>query len=183
MRKKVILDIDPGIDDAIAIALALQPPELELLGITTVAGNTYVDKAARNALRVLNYLGRKDIPVFLGSEHLLVRDPKVATLIHSSDGFGDCNIHHTTLKAKNGEIDFILKCREEEKAKITIVATGPLTNIAKLILVDNSLVKRLNESVIMGGAYGLTKYGFGNVTPVSEFNFYRPKKLTKERAY
>ncbi len=173
--KKVILDTDPGIDDALAITLLLNSPEIEVLAITTVAGNTTVDKTTRNALRVLEVLKRRDVPVARGSEKPLIRELVTGEVYHGSDGLGDTGMFPEPTQrpvdkdASELIADLVLS---EPPYSVTLVAIGPLTNVAKAMLTRPEVAKRLKEVVIMGGCYGLTPYAYGNVTPVSEFNFY-----------
>jgi len=174
MKKKVILDMDPGIDDALAILLAFRSPELEILGITTVSGNVHASKGAINALRTLNILKIKDVPVYVGQSKPLLRPLETIEWIHGLDGLGDANITMPSRKPKeNSGVRFIADTIMNSKPdEITLIATGPLTNIAAALLLEPGLAKRVKGLVIMGGAYGLTPYGVGNMTPVSEFNIY-----------
>ncbi|MEM2896369.1 MAG: nucleoside hydrolase [Candidatus Bathyarchaeia archaeon] len=180
MSKKVILDVDPGIDDALAILLAYRSPELEILGITTVSGNVHVSKGAINALRTLEAIKAKDTPVYIGQDKPLLRKLETAEWVHGSDGLGDANIPMPSRKPNRGGVKFIIETIMNSKPnEITLIATGPLTNIAVAIILEPDLVKRVKELVIMGGAYGLTPYGTGNVTQVSEFNAYTDPEAAK----
>ncbi len=173
--RKVVLDTDPGIDDALAIALLLNSSEVEVLAITTVAGNTTADKTTRNALRILEVLKRRDVPVARGSEKPLVRELVTGEVYHGSDGLGDTGMFPEPTQRPVGKdaseliVDLVLG---EPPHSVTLVAIGPLTNVAKAVLRCPEIAKRLREVVIMGGCYGLTPYAYGNATPVSEFNFY-----------
>ncbi len=182
MKKNVILDMDPGIDDALAILLAFRSPELNVLGITIVSGNVHASKGAINALRTLNVLKiKEDIPVYIGKDKPLLRPLITAEWIHGSDGLGDANIPMPSKKPKeeNG-IKFIVDTiMNSKKDEITLIATGPLTNIATALLIESNLAKRVKELILMGGAFGLTPYGIGNATPVSEFNFYTDPEAAK----
>ncbi|MCX8193609.1 MAG: nucleoside hydrolase [Nitrososphaeria archaeon] len=174
MRRKVILDMDPGIDDALAILLACNSPELEVLGISIVSGNVHAEKGAVNALRTLEFLDRVDIPVYIGQKKPLLREHVSAEEIHGADGLGDAGIpmpHREPEKKKGVEfiIDTIMSYSPRE---ITLIATGPLTNIALALLLEPEVTTRIRDLIIMGGAYNVTQFGFGNATPVSEFNIY-----------
>ncbi|MEM3754425.1 MAG: nucleoside hydrolase [Candidatus Bathyarchaeia archaeon] len=180
MKKKVILDVDPGIDDALAILLASHSHELEILGITTVSGNVHVSKGAINALRTLEAIKAKDVPVYIGQDKPLLRKLETAEWVHGSDGLGDANIPMSSKKSNKGGVKFIIDTVMNSKPnEITLIATGPLTNIAMALLLEPNIVKRVKELIIMGGAYGLTPYGIGNATQVSEFNIYTDPEAAK----
>ncbi len=173
--------MDGGIDDALALILALRSPELEVAGITAVSGNVPVEQAATNALRVVELLGRNDVWVARGLANPLVRDPIRATDFHGKDGLGDSNLPSPSLRSRTESALTLIK-REIEgvgRKRLSIVATGPLTNLAAVINEDPSIARRLDDVVIMGGAYGLTEYGFGNETPVAEFNIYSDPEAAK----
>jgi len=182
MNRKVILDMDPGIDDALAILLAFRSSELDVLGITIVSGNVHASKGAINALRTLNVLKiEEDIPVYIGQDKPLLRPLITAEWIHGSDGLGDVNIPIPSRKPKEGSgVKFIIDTiMNSKQSKITLIATGPLTNIATALLLEPKIAKRVKELILMGGAFGLTPYGIGNATPVSEFNFYTDPEAAK----
>ena len=178
MAKAVVLDMDPGIDDALAIMLALNSPELEVLGITAVSGNVHVDKSSVNALRVLETMGDMDIPVYRGAATPLVKELVTAEWVHGEDGLGDAGLPMPMRKPLEGAVKFLVDTLTSER-NVTIVATGPLTNIAHTLLIEPTLAKHLKQLIIMGGAYGLTPYGYGNETPVSEFNIYVDPEAAK----
>ncbi len=169
---KIILDMDPGIDDAIAIILACKSPELEILGLTTVGGNVSLEKTTRNALRILEFLGRTDIPVIPGMKGPIFGELRTAEFVHGQDGLGDVDLPEPSLRPAGGHaVDFIReKVKTEGQGEVSIVATGPLTNIAMALLLEPELAKRLSSIVIMGGAYGTTPWGYGNESPRAEFN-------------
>lgn len=173
MAKKVILDMDPGVDDALAIILALKSPEVEVLGITTVAGNVKVEKTTANALKVVELLDR-EVPVVPGFHKPLLRRLETAVHFHGADGLGDSNLPLPKLRVQKGHaVDFLEKTVLEHPSRtIDLVATGPLTNVAIALLKSPDLGKRLNQIVSMGGAFRLTKYGHGNCSQVAEFNIY-----------
>ncbi len=158
----ILLDCDPGHDDAIALLLALASPELELRGVTTVAGNQTLEKTTANAIRVLDFAGRNDVPVARGADRPLLRDPFVAAYVH-----GDTGLDGPDLPPPQREpiaqhaVDFL----KEHVDGATLVPVGPLTNVA-LLLAQHPQAKP-KRIVLMGGAIGL-----GNVTPAAEFNIW-----------
>jgi purine nucleosidase len=173
--------MDGGIDDALAIILALKSPELEVAGITAVSGNVPVEQATINGLRVIELLDRSDVWVAQGLENPLLRDPIRATSFHGIDGLGDSNLPLPKLiRAKKPALDAIVETLGSSKQKSTsIICTGPLTNIAALLTEFPDAKKMIEEIVMMGGAYSITKYGSGNETPVAEFNIYSDPEAAK----
>ncbi|RLG46853.1 MAG: hypothetical protein DRN92_04450 [Thermoproteota archaeon] len=173
MRKKVILDMDPGIDDAIAILLACRSPELEILGITTVGGNVPLELTTKNALRMLEFVGAENIPVYAGMRGPIFGELRTAEFVHGQDGIGDVNLPEPSKKpAKGHAVDFIRKeVMEKNPGEISIVATGPLSNVAMALLLEPEIARRLSSIVIMGGAYATTPWGYGNESPRAEFNY------------
>ena len=163
-----LIDCDPGHDDAIAILLALGSPEIELLGITTVAGNQTLEKTTANAIRVLEAVGRTDIPVAAGAERPLVRERRVAAEVH-----GETGLDGPDLPPARGQpvpahaVDFLAERILGGAEAVTLVPTGPLTNIALLLARHPDVQPRIERIVLMGGAIGL-----GNVTPAAEFNIW-----------
>lgn len=172
MRKKIILDMDPGIDDAIAILLACRSPELEILGITTVGGNVPLELTTKNALRMLEFVGAENIPVYAGMRGPIFGELRTAEFVHGQDGIGDVNLPEPSKKpAKGHAVDFIRKeVMEKNPGEISIVATGPLSNVAMALLLEPEIARRLSSIVIMGGAYATTPWGYGNESPRAEFN-------------
>ncbi|MEV8143769.1 nucleoside hydrolase [Specibacter sp. NPDC078709] len=167
--KHIILDTDPGVDDAVAILLACASESIELHGVTTVGGNVGIDAVTANALAVLELAGRPDIPVYRGADRSLSRETQRKSLAHGDDGLGGCR-PALSEDAKPSEIDavtFLTTHVRENPGTITIVAIGPLTNIAAAIQADPSFAGNVKEVVLMGGAEGT-----GNVTPSAEFNFW-----------
>lgn len=173
--------MDGGIDDALALILALRSPELEVAGIAAVSGNVPVEQAVTNALRVVELLDRSDVWVAKGLANPLIRDAVRATGFHGRDGLGDSNLPPPKTHPHNrNALDVI--SQEIASAKhneLSLVATGPLTNIAALFTKDPDAAKNLADLVIMGGAYGVTQYGIGNETPVAEFNIYSDPEAAK----
>jgi len=178
LQKNAIIDCDVGIDDALAIMLALGSSELRISAITTVCGNAEVDKTSKNALKVLEAFNVTDIPVARGHGQPLKRELYTAGYVHGSDGLGDSNIPESTLKLDpRHAVDVILD--EVRKGGVHLVCLGPLTNLASALVKRPQLSSELEDVTIMAGAFGLTPYGFGNVTPVSEFNVYVDPEAAK----
>jgi inosine-uridine nucleoside N-ribohydrolase len=158
----ILLDCDPGHDDAIALLLALASPELELRGVTTVSGNQTVDKTTANALKVLELAGRADVPVAAGADRPLVRERFVAAYVHGESGLDGPELPEpTTEPAAQHAVDFLA----EHAAGATLVAVGPLTNVG--LLLARHPGARPERVVVMGGAIAE-----GNVTPAAEFNIW-----------
>jgi len=161
MTIPIVLDCDPGHDDAIALLLALASPELELLGVTTVHGNQTLDKTTENALRVLELVGRTDIPVARGADRPLVRELHVAAHVHGESGLDGPALPAATAEPlAQSAVDFLV---EHAAADVVVAAVGPLTNIA-LALDAGMQPQRI---VLMGGAIAE-----GNMTPAAEFNIW-----------
>lgn len=178
MPKDIIIDCDVGIDDALAIMFALGSKELRLRAVTTVCGNADVQKTSKNALKVLEAFDAVDIPVARGSDRPLKRQLHTASHVHGSDGLGDSNLPESRLKLDpRHAVDLIIE--EAKPGNLHLVCTGPLTNLASALTRAPQIVEELREVTIMGGAFGLTPYGFGNVTPVSEFNAYVDPEAAK----
>jgi purine nucleosidase len=164
--RKVILDCDPGIDDACAIAFACGHPGLDLRGVTTVAGNVGLRQTTANALSVLEFAGFPDVPVAAGSPVPLLRPALDALRVHGESGLGHARLPPPRARPLDvGATDLILDAIGTSPGEITLVATGPLTNIALAVRRQPSLVSQVAEFVIMGGSAGR-----GNVTAAAEFN-------------
>jgi purine nucleosidase len=164
--KKIIIDCDPGIDDALALVLAHGHPELDLLGITTVAGNVGLDHTTDNALRIRDFLGMRDVPVVPGSPGPLVRAAIHARQVHGASGLGAARLPAASCGPADGHaVDFLAGAIGAEPGQVTLIATGPLTNIALALRRYPDLVSQVSDFVIMGGSAGR-----GNVTPAAEFN-------------
>ena len=168
MSVPLLIDCDPGHDDAIAILLALASPEIDVLGITTVAGNQTLEKTTANALRVLEFVGRADVPVAAGADRPLVRDPFVAAYVH-----GESGLEGPELPAPVGSpveehaVDFLAARIAAAGERVTVVPVGPLTNVALLLARFPQVAERIERIVLMGGAIAE-----GNVTPAAEFNIW-----------
>jgi purine nucleosidase len=163
---RVILDCDPGIDDALAIAFACGHPGLDLTGLTTVSGNVDLAKVTRNALSVLELAGRPDVPVVAGSGQPLLRPPLEFRSVHGESGLGAAELPPARARAASGHaVDFLIDRMGTAQGEITLVATGPLTNIALALRREPRLAGWVRDFVIMGGSAGR-----GNVTPAAEFN-------------
>ncbi|MBL0627406.1 pyrimidine-specific ribonucleoside hydrolase RihA [Aeromonas jandaei] len=168
MALPVILDCDPGHDDAIALILALASPELKVLAVTTSAGNQTPDKTLNNALRILTLLGRDDIPVAAGAPKPLARELIIADNVHGESGLDGPKLPDPAFapQAMTG-IELMARCLRESAEPVTLVPTGPLTNIALLLAAHPELKSKIARIVLMGGAAGA-----GNWTPAAEFNIY-----------
>jgi pyrimidine-specific ribonucleoside hydrolase len=165
---RIILDCDPGHDDAIALMLALGSPEVEVLGVTTVSGNQTVAKTTANAIRVLDHLGRDDIPVSAGAERPLVREGCAAANVHGESGLDGPDLPPPARPPEpEHAIDWIAKTLSAEDSAATLVATGPLTNVALFLARYPALEAKVARIVLMGGAIAE-----GNVTPAAEFNIW-----------
>ncbi|MDM0445493.1 nucleoside hydrolase [Clostridium perfringens] len=167
-KRKVIIDCDPGIDDALAIILALKSKEIEVIGITTVSGNVESVQGVKNALKVLKLLGRLDIPVYLGESKPIKRELVTAQDTHGEDGLGETFLEEVSSEyiRENG-VDFILNTLKNQE-NVSIIALGPLTNLYRAIEKDSETFHRVKEIVSMGGAYK----SHGNCSPVAEFNYW-----------
>ncbi len=169
MSRKIIIDCDPGQDDAVALFLAMaSPAELELAGISTVAGNVPLELTQRNARLVCDIAGRPDIPVYAGCDRPLQRDPITAENIHGKTGIDGIEVYEpeTPLQEQHA-VEFIVNTlRNSAREKVTLVPTGPLTNIAKAISTAPEVLESIEEIVLMGGAMRES----GNRSPSAEFN-------------
>ncbi len=169
-KKKIIIDTDPGHDDAIALMLAILSKELKVLGITTVAGNVPLELTTINALKICDLLHNKEIEVFSGAEKPLKRKLITAEHVHGKTGLdGPYLPEPISKKNRDNAHDFIINSLEKFDSKtITICALGPLTNIAKVIVEKPHIAKKIKEIILMGGSF----FEGGNITPVSEFNIF-----------
>jgi len=166
--RKVLLDCDPGIDDAFAIAFGCGHPGLELCGITTVAGNVGLDRTTHNALAVLEFLGHGGVPVAAGSPAPLLRPFEDAHTVHGTSGLGAARLPEPRGRPVDTHaVDFLIERIARAPGELTLVATGPLTNVALAVRRYPPLVTQVADFVIMGGSAGR-----GNVTPAAEFNIW-----------
>lgn len=164
----VILDTDPGIDDALAILLALASPEIELLAVTVTGGNCPLDQGVRNALSVLE-LAHADVPVIPGVAVPLLRPPLTAPETHGDSGLGRAQLPPPRRPpADEHAVDYLVRTLMQAVQPVTLVAVAPLTNLALAIRREPRIVERVREVIIMGGAFDVP----GNTTPLAEFNIY-----------
>src|ERR1700722_14152014 len=165
LPQKIILDCDPGIDDAMAIAFAVGSADIELVGITTVAGNVGLDKTTANALRLLDFFGAAAVPVTAGAAAPLARPAITAEHVHGADGLRGLQLPPGGQPRPGHAVDYIIDTVLASPGEITLVAVGPLTNIALALRREPALAASVRDFVIMGGS--TTR---GNVTPAAEFN-------------
>jgi inosine-uridine nucleoside N-ribohydrolase len=176
------MDVDTGIDDAIAIIMALQSPEIEIIGITTVSGNVTAKAAALNTLGILRKMGKESkIPVMKGASKPLSKKIVHAEEVHGEKGLGNITLQCNPALLQKGNVsDFISETLANyRRGEVALVATGPLTNIARAILEDPEITNSLSRICIMGGAFGLASKVYGNITQYAEFNFYCDPKAAQ----
>ena len=166
--KKIIVDTDPGVDDAVAILFALAHPGLDVAALTTVAGNVDIDNTTNNALGLLKLAGGYRIPVHRGAASPISDKPARASAAHGKTGLGGVELDSQGMhEAVHPAAEFIVDYTRQHPHEVTLVAIGPLTNIAQALQLDPTLVERVAQLVVMGGAEFT-----GNVTPSAEFNFW-----------
>lgn len=165
---RVILDVDTGVDDAMALALAVRLPDLELLAVTTVAGNVGIEKTTANTWRVLDYVGAGDVPIHQGLSRPLVGQVFRAESVHGASGLGDLVLPDPSTRrqlrrpfAPEAIVDLV----NAHPGELTLICTAPLTNLAAALALDPTLPDRIGRLVLMGGSIGR-----GNITPYAEFN-------------
>lgn len=163
-KRKIIIDCDPGHDDAVAIMMAASSKKLDLLAITVEAGNQTLEKTGRNALNLVQYLNL-DIPVALGANHPLKREPQTCAEIHGESGLDGFTFPSLERTFDKKDAVTLLRDILLTNDKVTLVPTGPLTNIALLLMKHPEVKSHIEEIVLMGGSIG-----YGNVTPAAEFN-------------
>jgi purine nucleosidase len=170
MARPIIIDTDPGTDDAVAILLALAAPELEVLSLVAVAGNLPLAATERNARAVLELAGRSDIPVYAGCPRPISPGVVTAEHAHGEDGLGGLVLPAPALPARPEQgVDILVEVlRREPPRSVTLCALGPLTNIAVALVEAPDIAGRIAELVVMGGA----SYALGNTTPAAEFNIH-----------
>lgn len=173
--RRIILDVDPGIDDAMAMLFAMRSPELQIEAITVVAGNVVVDQGATNALALVELAGRPDIPVAKGASRPLVRKLSTAELIHGEKGLGETALPAPTktLDPRHA-VDLIVEIVRENPGEITLVPVGPLTNIALALLREPELASWVPEIILMGGSI----VG-GNASPAAEANIHNDPEAAR----
>lgn len=177
-KHRIIIDTDPGQDDAVAILLALaSPEEIEVLGITAVAGNVPLDLTALNARKVCELAGRPDVKVYAGCDRPLGRDLVTAEHVHGKTGLDGPVLPDPEMPLQDGHaVDFIIDTlRAEPAGSVTLCPLGPLTNIAMAFEKAPDIMTRVREIVLMGGAY----FEVGNITPAAEFNIYVDPQAAK----
>ena len=167
-RIPVWIDTDTGVDDAVALIVAAYLEQLDIVGVSAVAGNTSLDNAFRNARDVLFFAKREDIRVYKGAEKPLVKDLQIAAHVHGENGIGDVAIEHSNAPLQEEKaFDALYEKAKELDGELNIVAIGPLTNIASTIIKHPDFVDYVKQLCIMGGAID-----GGNITPCAEFNIY-----------
>lgn len=165
-HEKIILDCDPGHDDALALTMAVASEQIELLGVTTSAGNQTPDKTLNNALRMLTLLDAMDIPVAGGNHRPLMRDLKIADYVHGETGLDGADLPEPAFEpVDQPAVELITDILRAQSEPVTLVVTGPMTNIALFLRVHPELENKIKQIVFMGGATGQ-----GNVQPTTEFN-------------
>jgi purine nucleosidase len=177
MARKIIIDTDPGQDDAVAILLALASPELEVLGITCVAGNVPLPLTTKNARMVCELAQRPDIKVFAGCDKPLARPLVTAEHVHGKTGLDGITLPDPEMPLQDAHaVDFLIDTlRREPAGTVTLCPIGPLTNIATAMQRAPDIIGRIQEIVLMGGAY----FEVGNITPAAEFNIYVDPEAAK----
>ncbi|OOY23699.1 nucleoside hydrolase [Thioclava sediminum] len=170
MARKIIIDTDPGQDDAVAILLALASPDLEVLGITCVAGNVPLPLTSKNARVVCELAGRTDVPVYAGCDRPLARDLVTAEYVHGKTGLDGIELPEPQMPLQDQHaVDFLIETlRAHPAGSITLCPLGPLTNIATALQRAPDIAEKIAEIVLMGGAY----FEVGNTTPAAEFNIH-----------
>jgi inosine-uridine nucleoside N-ribohydrolase len=170
MTKKIIIDTDPGIDDAMAILFAFASPELEVVGLTSIFGNVHTPLATQNALRLVELAGRPHVPVAHGADKpLVIAYDEAPTIVHGSDGFG--NTHQPPPHGHaidRSAAQFIVEMVMAQPGEITLVPVGPLTNLALALELEPRIIQHVAEVVLMGGAATVN----GNVNPAAEANIW-----------
>jgi purine nucleosidase len=170
VKRKIIIDTDPGQDDAVAILLALASPEIEVLGLTAVAGNVPLHLTQKNAMKICELAGRSETKVFAGAVHPMMRHLVTAEHVHGRTGLNGPDLPDPKMKLEDKHaVDFIIETLMRERpATVTLCALGPLTNIALAMTREPRIVPRIQEIVLMGGGF----FEGGNTTPAAEFNIY-----------
>ena len=166
-KRKVIIDCDPGIDDSLAIMLALKSPEIEVIGITIVCGNSPVEMGFRNAKKILKQMNRLDVPIYIGESTPLRRDYVNALDTHGEDGLGESFLPEVIgYQQQISAVDFLADVLKKEK--VSIIELAPMANLARLIQKDKEAFSCIEEIVSMGGSFK----SHGNCSPVAEYNYW-----------
>jgi purine nucleosidase len=174
--KRILLDCDPGIDDAMALIFALKSSRVKLEGISTIGGNSSINLTTQNALKILEIAGHPEIPVARGIEKPLLKVLEYTGEVHGKDGLGDANLPSPRIKEISlHAVDFIINTIMDNPGEITLVPVGPLTNVAVAFLKEPRLKEKVKEVVIMGGAVTVP----GNVTSEAEFNIFADPEAAK----
>lgn len=180
-KKKMILDLDTGVDDALAIAYATAAPDVDLIGVVAAYGNNLLDVCAENSLKLLELLGQENVPVFKGLPHASTKDSftpeKVSLDIHGQNGIGEVKLPAPTrsVEAKSG-VDFYIDAAHKYGENLIIVPTGPMTNLAAAIKKDPSIAKLIGNVTFMGGALTVE----GNVSEAAEANIHQDPSAANE---
>lgn len=174
MKKKMILDLDTGIDDGIALAYAVGNSDIELIGVTGTYGNVYTKDGVRNVLNILHMFGEEDIPVYAGEDHAIKKKHfdrlEVSARIHGQNGVGEVTMETTPKEPERlSAVDYLIQSIRELKNELTIVTTGPVTNLVKAMKKAPDIVEIMGQVVIMGGALTVP----GNVNSYSEANIFQ----------
>jgi pyrimidine-specific ribonucleoside hydrolase len=168
MSHQILLDVDTGRDDALALMFAVRHPDIHVQAITCVAGNTSVENAAANTLRILDVVDAPAIPVALGARRPLIEPPRDASWIHGTHGLGDLELPISARSLEQVDaVELMRRCLLDAEEPVTIVALAPMTNIALLLRSHPEVVDRIKQIIFMGGSATV-----GNATPVAEFNFW-----------
>ncbi|AET29707.1 nucleoside hydrolase [Leuconostoc mesenteroides subsp. mesenteroides J18] len=172
--KKMILDLDTGVDDALALAYAVADPNVDLIGIISSYGNTLVETAAQNSLNLLHLLGADDVPVFIGASHSSTTNNfevmPISQLIHGKNGVGEITLETSPRQIETqSAVDFLIESAHQYKENLIFIPTGPLTNLAAAIEKDNDVATLIGNTTLMGGALTVP----GNVTPFTEANIHQ----------
>ena len=166
---RAILDVDTGIDDAMALALAVAAPTIDLIAVTTVAGNVALHHTTRNTLRVLDYIGAARVPVYRGMSRPLDRPLHDAAFVHGNDGLGGADLPEATRDVEAiSAPPFLVDAARRAPGELTFIFVGPLTNLAVALALEPELPRLVKRLVIMGGAFRVS----GNTTAAAEFNIY-----------
>lgn len=170
--RKVILDVDTGVDDALAIIYGIESKQIDFLGITTVSGNVPVNMTTENTLKVLQLIGREDIKVYPGAKRPIIREPEYEYHVHGTDGIGNA-LDDITVEQEAEAVfgpDFIIKQAEKYKGELTLIMVGPLTNLALALRKKPEVANWIKGVIIMGGL--VSEAGQGNKLPNAEFNIF-----------